>query len=211
MYIPAHFAETDVAALHRAIVEWPLGAMIVATPSGMVANHVPFELDSTKGAFGTLRCHVARNNDVWRHPNAECLVIFAGPSAYISPNLYPTKKEHGKVVPTYNYAVVHAHGRLAIHDDVKWLRGLVGRLTNRFEASQTDPWKMGDAPREYIDEQLEQIVGIEIEIARLEGKWKMSQNRPAIDKASVVTGLKQSASEADREVARMVEEQAEKR
>jgi transcriptional regulator len=211
MYIPAHFAETDVATLHDAIERWPLGAMIVATSSGMVANHVPFELDRTKGAWGTLLCHVARNNDVWRNANAECLVMFQGPSAYISPNLYPTKKEHGKVVPTYNYAVVHAHGWLMIRDDVKWLRALVGRLTKRFEASQAHPWKMGDAPQEYVDEQLGQIVGIEIEIARLEGKWKMSQNRPEIDKASVVAGLKQSENPDDREVARLVEERTEKK
>ena len=192
--------------MHDAIEEWPLGTLVIATPSGLEGNHVPFELERTVGELGTLRCHVARKNDAWRHPNAECLVIFQGPSAYISPNLYETKKEHGKVVPTYNYAVVHAHGRLKVHEDEKWLRGLVGRLTNRFEASQTRPWTMGDAPQDYIAERLKEIVGIEISITRLEGKWKMSQNRPEADRVGVVAGLRKSHDQVEREVARVVDE-----
>ena len=208
MYTPEHFIETDLATLHQAMVDWPLGALIVAGAAGLQANHVPFELDPSKGTLGTLRCHVARMNDVWRSPNTECLVIFQGPSAYVSPNLYESKKEHGKVVPTYNYFAVHAHGRLAIHDDARWLRGLVGRLTRRFEANQIEPWKMGDAPQAYIDELLPQIVGIEIEIARLEGKWKMSQNRPEADRAGVVAGLRNSPKPAEREVAAIVAERS---
>ena len=208
MYNPAHFAETDVATLHQAIDDAPLGALVVATGAGLVANHVPFELDRRVGELGTLRCHVARANDIWHHAKAECLVIFQGPSAYISPNFYESKKEHGKVVPTYNYAVVHAHGRLAIHDEEKWLRGLVGRLTKRFEASQSKPWTMGDAPALYIEERLKEIVGIEIAITRLEGKWKMSQNRREADRAGVAEKLGHSSNEADREVAAIVRKRA---
>lgn len=206
MYNPSHFAENDVATLHQAIEQWPLGTLVVATPEGLIANHVPFELDRSAGALGTLQCHVARANDVWRNPNAECLVIFQGPSAYISPNFYESKSDHGKVVPTYNYVAIHAHGRLAIYDDEKWLRGLVGRLTKRFEAGQARPWTMGDAPQGYIADRLKEIVGIQIAITRLEGKWKMSQNRPEADQVGVVAGLRDSAREMDREVARIVEE-----
>lgn len=206
MYTPEYFAETDLPTLHQAIEKWPLGALVVAGEAGLEANHVPFELDRAAGKLGTLRCHVARKNKVWSVAKAECLVIFQGPSAYISPNLYVSKKEHGKVVPTYNYAVVHAHGKLQIHDDPKWLRGLLGRLTRRFEAAQPAPWKMGDAPTEYIEELLKHIVGVEIEISRLEGKWKMSQNQSENDRKGVVTGMSASASASDREVAEIVEE-----
>lgn len=206
MYVPEHFAETDTATLQEFIQQSPLGALVVHGETGLDANHVPFELDRSAGALGTLRCHVARANSAWRNPNAECLVIFQGPSAYISPNLYESKKEHGKVVPTYNYVAVHAHGRMTIHEDEKWLRGLLGRLTRRFEASQSTPWKMGDTPQDYIDGLLSQIVGIEIAITRMEGKWKMSQNRPEVDRASVAAGLGTSENVVDREVARIVEE-----
>ena len=208
MYVPQHFAETDVSTLHDFIEQSPLGALVTTGETGLEANHVPFELKRSAGALGTLRCHVARANGVWRNADAECLVIFPGPSAYISPNLYQSKKEHGKVVPTYNYVALHAHGRLTIHDDEKWLRGLVGRLTRRFEASQLAPWKMGDAPQEYIDGLLKQIVGIEIKITRLEGKWKMSQNRPEADRAGVAAGLGASENAVEREVGKIVAERA---
>jgi len=206
MYIPEYSAETDLPILYQAIEDWPLGALVVVGESGLEANHVPFELDRAAGTLGTLRCHVARKNSVWSLPIAECLVIFQGPSAYISPNLYASKREHGKVVPTYNYAAVHAHGRLVVHDDAKWLRGLLGRLTRRFEATQPAPWKMGDAPPEYIEELLEHIVGLEIEISRLEGKWKMSQNQSDNDRAGVVARMSASTSASDRDVAKIVEE-----
>lgn len=204
MYIPEHFAETDVAMLLDFIQRSPLGALVVCGETGLEANHVPFELERTAGALGTLRCHVARGNAVWRNAGAECLVIFQGPSAYISPNLYESKREHGKVVPTFNYVAVHAHGRLTSQEDEKWLRGLLGRLTRRFEESQATPWKMGDAPQEYIDSLLDKIVGVEIEIARLEGKWKMSQNQTVADRAGVVTGLRASENSVEREVASLV-------
>lgn len=206
MYIPRHFAETDVTTLQQFIAESPLGALVVCGEAGLEANHVPFELDCAAGQFGTLRCHVARANGVWRNPDVECLAIFQGPSAYISPNLYESKKEHGMVVPTYNYVAVHAHGRMTIHEDEKWLRGLLGRLTKRFEASQPAPWTMGDAPHEYIEGLLNKIVGIEITIRRLEGKWKMGQNHPEADRAGVIAGLSTSENPAEREVARIVAE-----
>lgn len=206
MYVPEHFAETDTATLQEFMQQSPLGALVVDGETGLEANHVPFELDRSAGTLGTLRCHVARANGVWHNANAECLVIFQGPSAYISPNLYESKKEDGKVVPTYNYVAVHAHGRMSIHEDEKWLRGLLGRLTRRFEASQSTPWKMGDAPQDYIDGLLSQIVGIEIAITRLEGKWKMSQNHPEADQAGVVAGLGESENPEEREVARIVGE-----
>ena len=206
MYIPEHFAETDVATLHEFIHQAPLGALVVCGEAGLEANHVPFELGRSCGELGTLRCHVARANGVWRNGNAECLVIFQGPSAYVSPNLYQSKKEHGKVVPTYNYVAVHAHGRMTIHEDENWLRGLLGRLTRRFEERQAAPWKMGDAPQEYIERLLPRIVGIEIAATRLEGKWKMSQNQSAADRAGVVAGMSVSDSPSEREVARIVKE-----
>lgn len=209
MYIPGHFSETDLATLQQAIDDAPLGTLVLVGPSGLTANHVPFQLDAGHGPYGTLRCHVARANDVWKYADgAEGLVIFEGASAYISPSLYETKKENGKVVPTYNYVSVHAHGRIVVHEDHKWLRALVGHLTQKFEASRLDPWKMGDAPQDYLEQMLGKIVGLGIEITRLEGKWKMSQNRSDADKAGVVAGLKESPVASDREVARIVEERA---
>ena len=188
---------------------FPLGALVVAGPAGIEANHVPFQIDRRGGELGTLRCHVARSNEVWKYAEgAEGLVIFAGPSAYISPSLYESKKEDGKVVPTYNYVAVHAHGRITVHEDHKWLRALLGHLTQKFESPRPEPWKMGDAPQDFLEEMLGKIVGMEIAITRLEGKWKMSQNRPEADKAGVVAGLRQSADPAAREVAEMVKERA---
>jgi transcriptional regulator len=211
LYIPSHFAETDIPTLHAGIEDIAFGALVANTESGLEANHLPFELDRSTAQLGVLRCHVARNNALWRVANGtQCLIMFQGPSAYISPNLYVTKKEHGKVVPTYNYVAIHAHGRMTVHDDVKWLRGLVGRLTKRFEFGQPKPWNMGDAPQEYVDERLKEIVGIEIEITRLEGKWKMSQNRPEADRESVVEGLSGSPKNSDREVAALVKNRAAK-
>jgi len=206
LYNPEHFVENDLGKLHAAIEHVGFGALVLATESGLEANHVPFQLDRAAGEFGTLRCHVARNNDAWWHPGAKCLVIFQGPSAYISPSFYASKKEHGKVVPTYNYVAVHAHGRITVYEDHKWLRALVGHLTHRYETPRPQPWKMGDAPQDYLEEMLGKIVGLEIPIARLEGKWKMSQNRSAADRVGVVEGLGDSEKAIEREVAAIVKE-----
>jgi transcriptional regulator len=207
MYLPSHFEETRVETLHALIRAHPFGALVTLGPGGLGANHVPFEVDPDPAPFGTLCAHVARANPVWREAdNAEALVLFQGTETYISPSWYPTKQETAKVVPTWNYAVVHAHGRLRAIDDREWLRAFVTRLTDRHEAPRTDPWKVTDAPADYIDAMLGGIVGLEIPIARLVGKWKVSQNRPAQDRAGVVEGLGQRGDATSEAMARLVRE-----
>ena len=211
-YLPAHFAETRTDVLHGLIREHPLGTLVVLGREGLIANHLPFELDPEPAPFGTLRAHVSRANGVWRElPSAaEALVVFQGAQAYVTPAWYATKKEHGKVVPTWNYAVVHAHGAMRAVDDPEWLRGLVTRLTERFETPRAEPWRVTDAPADYVDKQLRGIVGLEMPIARLIGKWKMSQNRSREDRAGVVQGLRALEGEEERRVADAVEERMER-
>jgi transcriptional regulator len=177
--------------MHGLIREHPLGLLVTLGSEGLNGNHIPIEVDPDPAPFGTLRAHVARANPVWRDhaTDVEALVVFQGPAGYVTPSWYPTKQESGKVVPTYNYAVVHAYGPMRIVEDAAWLRSLVGRLTDRFEATRDEPWRVTDAPADYIDAQLRAIVGIEIPITRLLGKWKMSQNRPEADRASVERAL----------------------
>jgi transcriptional regulator len=208
MYLPNHFAETRVEVLHQLIAAHPLGALVVATPGGLDANHVPFEVDPEPAPFGTLRAHVARANPLWRDapPDAEALVIFQGPSTYISPAWYPTKQETGRVVPTWNYAVVHAHGPLRFIDDRAWLRRFVEMLTNRHEAARREPWQVTDAPAEYIETQLGAIIGLEMPVRRLVGKWKTSQNRSGEDRAGVSDGLSREGDQAGQAMARLVRE-----
>lgn len=191
MYLPEHFAEQRVDLLHRLISEHPVGALVVSTAAGLEANHLPFELDAEPAPFGTLRGHVARANPVWHQftRGVEALVIFHGPQAYISPSWYPSKEMTGEVVPTYNYLAVHGYGEIKIIHEREWLRALVTRLTDRFEANRAAPWRVSDAPAAFIDKQLSAIVGIEIPLTKLIGKWKVSQNRPAADRAGVVAGL----------------------
>lgn len=191
MYLPSHFEETRVEVLHRLIREHPLGTLVTLGSEGLNADHVPFEVEAAPAPFGTLRGHVARGNPVWRDfsKDLEALLVFQGPQAYITPSWYPTKRETGKVVPTYNYIVVHAYGALRAIEDRAWLRGLVERLTNRHEAGRPQPWKVADAPEDYIETMLGAIVGIEITVTRLVGKWKASQNRPPADRDGVVRGL----------------------
>ncbi len=191
MYNPPHFEETRPDVLRDLIVAHPLGALVTLGTTGLDANHIPFEFVPGDGPHGTLRGHVARANPVWKDfsRDVDVLVIFQGPSSYITPSWYETKKETGKVVPTYNYCTVHAHGPLVIHDDREWLRGMVTRLTQRFEATRPAPWAVSDAPADFIDKQLAAIVGIEIPIARIVGKWKVSQNRPVTDRPGIVSGL----------------------
>src|SRR5262249_17215969 len=191
MYSPSHFQETRPEVLHAFIREHPLAALVTLGSQGLNANHIPFEIHPEPAPLGTLRGHVARANPVWRDfsKDVEALVVFQGPRYYIPPSWYPTKKESGKVVPTYNYVVVHGYGPLRIVEDRRWLRDLVEQLTNRNEAAMTDPWKVTDAPDDYIEQMLGAIVGIEIPVTRLIGKWKVSQNRPAVDRAGVISGL----------------------
>jgi transcriptional regulator len=206
LYLQSHFEETDPGAIRSLVAGHPLGMLITAGPDGISANHIPLLLDEQRGERGSLIGHVARNNALWREydPALEPLVVFQGPSAYISPNWYPTKQEMHQVVPTYNYAVVHVYGQLIVHDDQKWLRGVVGKLTKAMEARQPEPWRMGQAPAAFIESQLGNIVGIEIAISRVLGKWKMSQNRPDADKAGAAAGLLASGGAVEAEVAELI-------
>lgn len=194
MYIPTHFQENRPGELQRIMREHPLGALITHSPQGLDANHIPFELDETTGPYGTLRAHVARANPVWRDvpaQGADVLVIFQASDAYISPNWYPSKPEHHRHVPTWNYQVVHAHGHLRVCDDERFVRGLVARLTREHEqrSQQAQPWKMGDSAPEFITSMLQAIVGIEVEITRLVGKSKLGQNREARDRLGAAAGV----------------------
>jgi transcriptional regulator len=208
MYIPRHFAEERTEVLHRLIEAHPFGTLVTLTTDGLEANHLPFELDPEPKPFGTLRGHVARGNPVWRSVarDTEVLVVFQGPDAYVSPALYPGKREHGKVVPTWNYAVVHAHGALRAIEDPDWLRGLVERLTSRHERTRSDPWKVTDAPADYVDKMLRAIVGLEIPIARVAGKWKLSQNRSPADRLGVIEGLSSEGGERGAALAKLMRE-----
>ena len=175
---------------HEFIRQHPLGLIVSHGGSGLTANLAPFLL-APDGAHGILRAHLARANPQWRElaSGQECLVVFQHSGAYITPNWYATKQETGKVVPTWNYAIVQAWGVPRVIEDPGWLRTLVGELTRTHEAAQPRPWKIEDAPADYVDTQLKAIVGLEIPIARIEGKWKMSQNRPEADRARVADGL----------------------
>jgi transcriptional regulator len=189
MYVPSTFKPADLDTMYDLIERSPLGALVSVGETGLAANHIPFELDR---AAGVLRAHVARKNPVWQEAaagRAEALVIFTGPDAYISPSWYATKAETHEVVPTWNYVAVHVRGTINVIDDVNWLRGLVARLTRRFEANQSAPWKMSDAPAPFIAEELRHIVGIEIPVAGIEGKWKLGQNRTRADREGMKAGL----------------------
>jgi transcriptional regulator len=192
MYTPAHFAVTDPATLHRIIREHPLGMLVTPSPDGMDANHIPFEFDPTVGANGLLSAHVARANPVWQQcaSGADVLIVFRGNEHYISPNWYPSKHETHRQVPTWNYEVVHAHGRLTVRDDDRFVRGVVARLTRTHEAQEPKPWKMGDSSPDYIDGMVRAIVGIEVLVTRLEGKSKLSQNREPRDVRGAVDSLR---------------------
>lgn len=191
MYNPAHFALTDPEALQRIIRQHPLGMLVTHGPEGLDANHVPFEYDPTRGEHGTLTAHVARANPVWQQcaGGADVMVVFRGVEGYISPSWYPSKHEAHRQVPTWNYEVVHAHGRLTVRDDEKFVRGVVARLTRTHEAAEPQPWKMGDAPTDYLDMMLQAIVGIEVAVTRLEGKAKLGQNKELRDRQGAVEAL----------------------
>ena len=185
MYLPSHFENADEAQLLGTIAEFPFAALVVNGPQGLDANHIPFLVDRRPGEPARLIAHVARANPLWKEarPGEDVLVIFRADDAYVSPNWYPGKHEHHRLVPTWNYRVVHVHGRLHVHDDVRFVRGVVARLT-KFHESRTGsdlPWKMTDSAPEFIDQMLANIVGLEVEIVRMVGKWKLSQNRERRD------------------------------
>lgn len=198
MYVPAHFALTEPAALQRILRAHPLGMLVTSADGHLDANHIPFEFDPAIGPHGQLTGHVARANPVWQQcrNGAAVMVVFRGAEAYVSPNWYPSKHETHRLVPTWNYEVVHAHGRITVRDDETFVRGVVARLTRRHEAGEPRPWKMGDSAPEFIDGLLKAIVGIEIAIDRLEGKAKLSQNREARDRLGAAATLLERGSTA---------------
>lgn len=205
MYLPQYFKESRIDALHGVMRARPLAALVTLCDSGLVANHIPVETLADPAPFGMLRGHIARANPLWRdhRPGSEALAIFQGPQVYISPSFYPSKKETGEVVPTWDYAVVHAHGTLRFVHDAEWLHALVVRLTDSHEASRATPWQVGDAPEPYIEKMLSLIVGFELTIVRLTGKWKLSQNHPVANRRGVVEGVG-TAGEDGREIADML-------
>jgi transcriptional regulator len=191
VYVPPLFKEDRIDVLHAAIRRTRLATLVTLTADGLIASHVPMLLDPEPAPYGTLLGHVARPNPQARGamPGVQALAIFQGPDAYITPSWYATKRENGKVVPTWNYVAIHAYGPVEFFDAPDRLRSIVTRLTERYEAERAEPWAVSDAPADYIDVMLKGIVGFALPIARLEGKWKMSQNRPAEDRAGVITGL----------------------
>ncbi len=195
MYLPRHFVQPDAAALASLMHEHPLATLVLTTPEGTTADLIPLEFAPGDGEHGTLRGHVARANPLWHKAGANALAVFHGPQAYVTPSWYASKREHGKVVPTWNYAMVQARGTLRAIEDTAWLRDLVGRLTTRHEANLPKPWAVGDAPEEFVQQMLRAIVGIEIALTSLVGKWKVSQNRSESDRIGVVAGLTGQAHE----------------
>ncbi|MBK9132888.1 MAG: FMN-binding negative transcriptional regulator [Betaproteobacteria bacterium] len=191
MYLPPHFAEARPEELHRIVRDHPLGMLVRHTAAGLEADHLPFLWDAAEGPQGTLVAHVARANTLWREVDegADVLVVFRGAQGYVSPNWYPSKHETHRRVPTWNYEVVHAHGTLHVRDDEKFVRGVVARLTRVHEADQPVPWKMGDAPADFLTEQLGRIVGIEIRVRRVQCKRKLNQHHEARDREGAIQGL----------------------
>jgi len=206
MYAPTHFQQDRPEVLQQFMERYPLAGLVGTSAKGILANHVPLIYEATHGTPGTLRGHIARANSMWREltDGAEVLAIFQGASHYISPSWYPSKPEHGKVVPTWNYTVVHARGRITWVRDAAWLRNFVGTLTDRHERDSASPWQVSDAQADYIEQMLSAIVGLEIAIDSLSGKWKLSQNRSAADRAGVVSALAASRDPAAREMAALV-------
>jgi transcriptional regulator len=206
LYLPAQFNETRIDVLHALMRARPLASLVTSSATGLVANHVPVQTLAEPAPLGSICGHIARANPLWREysQGSEALAIFQGPDVYISPSLYPTKMQTGEVVPTWDYAVVHAHGTMRFINDIEWLHGFVAGLTATHEAPRLQPWKIGDAPREYIEKMLKMIVGFEFSISRLTGKWKVSQNRPAADQLSVVQDLQGSEDADSREIAAML-------
>ncbi|TBV15382.1 FMN-binding negative transcriptional regulator [Stutzerimonas kirkiae] len=199
MFTPKHFAAPSVEVMHQLIQASPLATLVTLSSRGLEASHIPLHLSAAPGAPGVLRGHVARANPLWKDLDAggEALAIFHGPNAYITPSWYPTKQRTGKAVPTWNYVVVHAYGRLRAIDDPHWLRTQLDQLTAHTESGQAEPWRVDDAPTDYTEKLLKAIVGIELVVSRLEGTWKTSQNQPAENQAGIIQGLTASAGDLD--------------
>jgi transcriptional regulator len=191
MYVPKANRETRIPVMHDLIAAHPFGLLVTVGASGLMASHIPIVLKQSGSEFGTLQAHIARANEQWSDlvPSIDALAIFAGPHHYISASWYPGAKEDGAVVPTWNYVVVHAHGPLRVIEDPEWLRAHLVRLADIHESGSVNPWKVSDAPPEFISEQMGGIVGLEMPIRRLEGKWKVSQNKNERDRNAVLEGL----------------------
>lgn len=206
MYQPAHFTMTDSEQLHALMRAYPFATLVVQSADGLAANHLPVEW-----VEGKLHGHVARGNELASMHGADVLVIFRGPDGYISPNWYPTKQQTHREVPTWNYAVVHVHGRLRVIEDPSWLRTLLERLTNRHEADQPAPWHVSDAPEDHIEKMLRAIVGLEISMDRIEGKFKLNQNHPTGNCAGVIEGLHRRGRHGDADLAQLMSQNEEGR
>jgi transcriptional regulator len=206
MYLPKHFEAKDPSAAMRLMQSAPLATLVTMTPAGLTANLIPLEYVADEGPHGTLRGHVARANPVWREadPAHQVLAVFRGADAYVSPSGYASKREHGKVVPTWNYEVVQARGSLRIVDDAIWLRALVNRLTDHHEHKQQAPWSVNDAPGAYIEQMLRAIVGLEIQVSSMVAKVKASQNRSVADRAGVAAALDAAGSSMAERMAALI-------
>ncbi len=204
MYLPTHFAESRAEALHGLIDAHPFSTVLVAGADGVAVNHLPLLRHG-----GLLRGHVAGGNELAAMDGAAVVAVFHGPQGYVSPNWYPSKHETGREVPTWNYAVAHVHGRVRVVRDADWLRDLLDTLTDRFEATEPAPWKVADAPADHVQRLLGAIAGIEIAIERIEGKFKLSQNHPAANRAGVVDGLTRRAQGDDLALAALMQAQEE--
>lgn len=214
MYIPKYHAETNIEVLHDLISDHPLGTWAVYHEGRVEAHHLPFTLLRSKGEYGSLVTHVARGNSVWKqvHDSADSsLIVFQGANTYITPSWYASKKAHGKVVPTWNYAVVHAYGVPKVHTDMDWLQDHLDTITEHYESEQATPWKVDDAPLDFIDGMKRAIVGIEIPIEQIVGKWKVSQNRDSADRQGVIDGLNARGDSNAVEMVAMVEQQGRKK
>jgi len=200
MYQPPHFVETRQDVLHGLIRSHPLGLLISNGQDGPIANAIPFLLDTEAGPNGKLRAHLAKANPQWRlladNPASPVLVVFQGADAYVTPSWYETKRETGKVVPTWNYAIVQVRGMVRVIDDAQWIAQQISDLTLSQEGARETPWAVTDAPPSYIQSQIKGIIGLEIEIAEISGKWKVSQNRPVADRVGVAEGLEKEAAGA---------------
>ena len=209
MYMPPYFQEDRVPELHAAIRTIAFGTLVSAGADGMIASHVPMLVDPDPAPYGTLVGHIARANPHGQvKSDHDALAMFVGPNAYVTPSWYATKRETGKVVPTWNYVAIHAYGRLRFFDDAERLLGIVTRLTDTHEAPRAVPWAVSDAPADYVRGMLRAIVGFELPIVRLEGKWKLSQNRNEVDRAGVVEGLAGDGGTAEAAVAAAMVERA---
>jgi transcriptional regulator len=208
MYLPKHFEERDPERLRSFIQRYPLGSLVTATELGLDANHIPFLFADTGSAAGTLHGHIARANPLWREGvrDATALVIFHGPDSFISPSWYPSKRENARVLPTWNYAVVHAHGVLRFVDAAAWVRSHVEALTREHEGKRDPPWAVTDAPDDFVEKMVAAVVGVEISITQIVGKWKVSQNRSSSDRVGVVEALEREAVPSGVAIAALIRE-----